>query len=137
VDLVANAPVCGGKEPAAGFEEVRADASIHDKLGFLTSIAAARQEVQTLFELSGDLGHSLCLSDTLSIFASKLKIMIPHDLICLYTIREDILVPDYVAGSEQRLFSSLRIPVGEGLSGWVAQNNASVVNGNPAAEPAT
>jgi GAF domain-containing protein len=33
------------------------------------------------------------------------------------------------------LFSSLRIPVGEGLSGWVAQNRKAIVNGNPSVEP--
>jgi diguanylate cyclase (GGDEF)-like protein len=133
--LSTNTPISRGERPAAGFDETRAGASANDKIGFLTSIASARQEVQTLFELSGDLGLSLCLSDTLSIFASKLKIMIPHDLICIYTIREDVLHPEYVTGSEQNLFVSLRIPVGQGLSGWVAENNSSVVGGNPAVEP--
>jgi diguanylate cyclase (GGDEF)-like protein/putative nucleotidyltransferase with HDIG domain len=135
VGLSTNTFVSRGEKPGAGFEEIRADASLNDKIGFLTSIASARQEVQTLFELSGDLGHSQCLNNTLSIFASKLKIMIPHDLICIFTIQEDILVPSYVAGNEQRLFSSLRIPAGQGLSGWVAENNSAVVNGNPAVEP--
>ena len=135
VGLSTPPPISRGDQPAAGFEEMQANASADDKLGFLTSIAAARQEVQTLFELSDDLGQSLCQSNTLSIFASKLKIMIPHDLLCIYTIREDILIPDYVTGIEQRLFSSLRIPAGQGLSGWVAENNSSVVNGNPAVEP--
>jgi diguanylate cyclase (GGDEF)-like protein/putative nucleotidyltransferase with HDIG domain len=135
IGLSTNPTVSRGLRPAAGFEETRADTSVHDKLGFLTSIAAARQEVQTLFELSGDLGNSLCLSNTLSIFASKLKIMIPHELLCIYTIRENVLHPEYVTGAEQELFSALRIPVGQGLSGWVAENNTSVANGNPAVEP--
>lgn len=130
-----NVVVERGEQPGAGFEKTRADLSQDDKLGFLTSIAAARQEVQTLFELSGDLGNSLCLSDTLSIFASKLKTMIPHDLICIYSIEQDMLRPCYVEGTEQHLYSSNRIGVGEGLSGWVAENNSPVVNGNPAVEP--
>jgi GAF domain-containing protein len=33
------------------------------------------------------------------------------------------------------LFSSLRIPDGEGLSGWVAQNHKAILNGNPSVEP--
>ena len=33
------------------------------------------------------------------------------------------------------LFSSLAIPLGEGISGWVVQNNKSIVNGNPSVEP--
>ena len=32
---------------------------------FLTSIAAARQEAQTLYEISHDLGNSLSLDETL------------------------------------------------------------------------
>jgi GAF domain-containing protein len=33
------------------------------------------------------------------------------------------------------LFSSLEIPFGNGLSGWVAENCKSIVNGNPSVEP--
>jgi diguanylate cyclase (GGDEF)-like protein/putative nucleotidyltransferase with HDIG domain len=133
--LSIHVPVARGEAPDAGFEEVRTSASAQDKVGFLTSIAAARQEVQTLFELSGDLGNSLCLDDMLSIFTSKLKTLIPHDLLCIYTIQGGILKSDFVAGKESQLFSLLKIPVGEGLSGWVAKHNSAVVNGNPAVEP--
>ena len=38
-------------------------------------------------------------------------------------------------GDNYRLFASLRIPVGQGLSGWVAQNRKPIVNGNPSVEP--
>ena len=33
------------------------------------------------------------------------------------------------------MFSSLEIPLGEGLSGWVAQNRTPIINGNPSVEP--
>src|SRR2546427_12829979 len=36
--------------------------------------------------------------------------------------------------SDYELFSSLEIPLGKGLSGWVAQNEKPIINGNPAAE---
>ena len=127
--------VTRGDAPAAGFEETMAAGSDLDKAGFLTSIAAARHEMQTLFELSADLGHSLGRNDTLSVFASKLRTIIPHDLICISAIQDDALKPEYVAGKESSLYSSFRIPVGEGLSGWVAENNSSIVNGNPSVEP--
>ena len=41
----------------------------------------------------------------------------------------------YAAGEDPRLFSSLSIPLGEGISGWVTQNNKPIVNGNPSVEP--
>jgi len=43
-------------------------------------------------------------------------------------------VPEYVNGEDFRLFSSLNIPLGQGLSGWVAEKEKSILNGNPAVE---
>jgi GAF domain-containing protein len=40
-----------------------------------------------------------------------------------------------VSGENLKLFSSLRIPLGEGVSGWVAQNHKPILNGNPSVEP--
>ncbi len=58
-------------KPAAGFEAQGKRQS--PERSFLGSIAAARQEAQTLFELSQDLGASLSLDETLSVFAVKLR----------------------------------------------------------------
>ena len=102
---------------------------------FLTSIAAARQEVQNLFELTQDLGNSLSLNDTMSLLAVRLKRMIPYDAMAIYVLRNEKLRTEYVTGDNFRLFSSLEIPLGQGLSGWVAENRKPIVNGNPAAEP--
>ena len=124
-----------GLEPAAGFENAQAQDYAGRENTFLSSIAAARQEAQALFELSQDLGASLSLGETLSVFSIKLKPMVPYDAIAIYVRREDELIPEYVNGDNYRLFSSLRIPVGQGLSGWVAQNRKPIVNGNPSVEP--
>jgi len=124
-----------GVEPAAGFENAKAQDYAGKEATFLSSIAAARQEAQALFELSQDLGASLSLGETLSVFSVKLKPMVPYDAIAIYVRREDELVPEYVNGDNYRLFSSLRIPVGQGLSGWVAQNRKPIINGNPSVEP--
>ena len=67
-----------GAAPAAGFVETwRQRAS--QEATFLSSIAAARQEAQTLFELSQDLGASLSLDETLSVFSVKLRRLVPYD----------------------------------------------------------
>lgn len=124
-----------GLEPAAGFENATAQDYAGRENTFLSSIAAARQEAQALFELSQDLGASLSLGETLSVFSVKLKPMVPYDAIAIYILRETELVPEYVNGDNYRLFSSLRIPVGQGLSGWVAQNRKPIINGNPSVEP--
>jgi diguanylate cyclase (GGDEF)-like protein/putative nucleotidyltransferase with HDIG domain len=124
-----------GLEPAAGFENTTAKDYAGREATFLSSIAAARQEAQALFELSQDLGASLSLGETLSVFSVKLKPMVPYDAIAIYILRDTELVPEFVNGDNYRLFSSLRIPLGQGLSGWVAQNRKPIINGNPSVEP--
>jgi len=124
-----------GEAPAAGFENATAPDYAGRETTFLSSIAAARQEAQALFELSQDMGASLSLGETLSVFSVKLKPMVPYDAIAIYVQRENELVPEYVNGDNYRLFNSLRIPLGQGLSGWVAQNKKPIVNGNPSVEP--
>ena len=120
-------------EPAAGF--AAPETGWRSDRSFLTSIAAARQEAQTLFELSQDLGASLSLGETLSVFSVKLRRLVAYDAIAIYVRRGDELIPEYVNGDNFRLFASLRIPIGQGLSGWVAQNRKPILNGNPSVEP--
>jgi len=125
--------VAPGKAPASGFEAARS-VEPNNQAAFLSSIAAARQEAQTLFELTQDLGNSLSLSDTLSVLSGRLKRLVPYDAIATYIVRGNELLPEFVSGDNFRLFAALRIPVGEGLSGWVAQNRKPMLNGNPALE---
>jgi diguanylate cyclase (GGDEF)-like protein/putative nucleotidyltransferase with HDIG domain len=124
-----------GQAPAAGYENAAVSEAPGSEAKFLSSIAAARQEAQSLFELSQDLGASLSLGETLSVFSVKLKPMVPYDAIAIYVLRDEVLIPEYVNGDNYRLFSSLKIPLGDGLSGWVAQNKKPIVNGNPSVEP--
>jgi diguanylate cyclase (GGDEF)-like protein/putative nucleotidyltransferase with HDIG domain len=127
--------IARGPAPDAGFENSGASESTGREASFLSSIAAARQEAQSLFELSQNLGASLSVGETLSVFSVKLKPMVPYDAIAIYILRDDVLLPEYVNGDNYRLFNSLRIPFGDGLSGWVAQNKKPIVNGNPSVEP--
>ena len=134
--LSVNVKVERGQTPAAGFEPTSiGNAPQKNEAGFLASIAAARQEAQSLFELSHELGASLSLDETLSVLAVKLKRIVPYDSIAVYIREEGRLLPQYVSGDNFRLFSSLRIPLGEGVSGWVAQNGKPIINGNPSVEP--
>ncbi len=133
--LPAELKVTRGPAPSAGYENAAVSDAPGREATFLSSIAAARQEAQSLFELSQNLGASLSLGETLSVFSVKLKPMVPYDAIAIYILREDVLMPEYVSGDNYRLFSSLRIPLGDGLSGWVAQNKKPIINGNPSVEP--
>ena len=122
-----------GLAPAAGFERTEPTHGPVDN-DFLSSIASARQEAQTMFELSQDLGVSLSLSETLSVLSMRLRRMIPFDSIAVFVNRNGWLLPELVSGENFRMLSSLKIRVGEGLCGWVAENCKPIVNGNPQVE---
>jgi diguanylate cyclase (GGDEF)-like protein/putative nucleotidyltransferase with HDIG domain len=126
-----------GAAPAAGFaeSETAVPQQPEQRRDYLSFIAAARQEAQMLFELSHDLGTSLSVDDTLSMLSVRLKRLVPYDSMAVYLKQDNLLTPEYVSGDNFRLFSSLRIPLGEGLSGWVAQNGKPILNGNPSVEP--
>ncbi len=101
---------------------------------FLTSIAAARQEAQMLFEISHDLGNSLSLDETLSLLSARLGRLVPYNSIVVYVKSDNQLLPQHIAGDHFRVLSSLTPHIGEGLSGWVAEKGTPILNGNPALE---
>ena len=125
-----------GDAPAAGFEgHATSPASTKEApVDYVGLIAAARQEVQMLFEITRELGTSLSVDDSMSMLAVRLRPMVPHHAMAIWVRRENVLTPAFVLGDDFRLFSSLEIPIGQGLSGWVAENHKPIVNGNPSVE---
>src|ERR1700722_14642988 len=82
-----------GHGPAAGFESSESADGPSDK-DFLSSIASARQEAQTLFELSQDLGNSLSLVETLSVLSIRLRKLIPYDSMAIFVCKNGRLFPE-------------------------------------------
>ena len=121
-------------EPAAGYEQSAPNPAPASEADFLSSIASARQEAQTMFELSQDLGNSLSLGETLSVLSMRLRKLVPYDSMVVFLLKEDRLIPELVSGDNFRLLSSLNIKAGEGLCGWVAENRKPIMNGNPEVE---
>jgi len=121
-----------GLAPATGFEKWSNNSQ--NETDFLSSIASARQEAQAMFELSQDLGNSLSLSETLSVLSMRLRRLVPYDSIAVFVSRNGWLLPELVSGENFRVLSSLKIRVGEGLCGWVAENCKPIINGNPQVE---
>jgi diguanylate cyclase (GGDEF)-like protein len=103
-------------------------------LGRLEAEKKAREEVQLLFGLTEDLGSSLNLADTLALLSARLKRLVAYDAIAISVCRDGRLIPEYVNGEGFRLLSSLETPIGDGLSGWVAQHGKPILNGDPALE---
>ncbi len=130
--LSVDARIERGKAPAAGFADAPGEDPQND---FRSQIAAAGREAQYTLELVSELGNSLGMAEMLSVLSSRLTQLIPCDSIAVYERKDDVLGPVYVDGRDRMLFSSLQIPLGEGLSGWVAKHNKPILNGNPSVEP--
>jgi putative methionine-R-sulfoxide reductase with GAF domain len=97
--------------------------------------AKASEQVQAIVELARLSRGTLQFGDICCLLWARLQSLVPHDAFAVYAPSDGALFPKFVAGDNSRLFSSLRIPLGEGLSGWVAQNHKPILNGNPSVEP--
>ena len=132
-----NQIIARGEAPEAGFQS---DGTGLSKTGeqtqaFIASIASARQEVQTILELTQELSGSLRLEEMLLLVSERLQQLVPFDCIAVYVRQGAVLKAKYARGPRSRVLASLEIPVGQGLSGWVTENGKSILNGNPAMEP--
>jgi putative nucleotidyltransferase with HDIG domain len=124
-----------GLAPDAGFaksDEPATTAPVSRNVNAL--ISSAQQQEREIAELSSR-GVALSIADLASLLAIRLRALVPYEALAVYSLQNGVLAPELVSGENFRLFSSLRIPLGEGLSGWVAQNHKAILNGNPSVEP--
>jgi diguanylate cyclase (GGDEF)-like protein len=130
--------VSRGEAPDAGFEKAPGTAAESTEelvKAHAASLASARREMQTVLELAQDVSGSLRPQELLSVLAERLRQIVPYDCIAVYVREGDVLRPKYVNGENSRAFATLEIPMGQGLSGWVAENGKPIINGNPSVEP--
>jgi putative nucleotidyltransferase with HDIG domain len=130
-----------GAAPAAGFAESETQpqqgrgAIENSKAAMADVLDSVRDEESDLFELCHAMRHLLNTEDIFSLLSVRLKRLVPHDSLAIYLLGNGVLVSGWASGDNFRLLSSLRIPMGKGLCGWVAQNSKPIVNGNPAVDP--
>jgi len=121
--------------PDAGFAESAEKTNVTAAADASSLLAKAQRTAQAMANVVRALGDSLRPEDIFALLAIRLREVVPFDSLAVYSLQEDTLTPQFVSGENFRLFSSLRIPLGEGLSGWVAQNHKAILNGNPSVEP--
>jgi GAF domain-containing protein len=126
-----------GLAPAAGFAESAAPGgdAPWSAAGSAALLTAARRQGQEIANFAHQPGVALQAEDLFCLLSVRMKRMVPYDAMAVYCPRNGTLIPEFVSGENYRLFSSLQIPLGEGLSGWVAQNHKTILNGNPSVEP--
>jgi GAF domain-containing protein len=130
-----DAKITRGESPATGFESGTPAAYANsDLLNLHNSTAGLGQEEEfaSLKRVIADCGHRELMFTALR---QSLRRLVPYDLMVVYVCRGDRLIPEWLDGEHYRLFASLEIPMGIGLSGWVAENRKPIVNGNPSVEP--
>jgi putative nucleotidyltransferase with HDIG domain len=93
------------------------------------------EPAQTSAEPDVQLNNSLEAHETLAAMAKSLQPLVPFDCFAVYLKRGDFVLAQYLDGPCANAFSLRHIPMGEGLSGWVAQSERPIVNGNPTVEP--
>ena len=126
-----------GSAPDAGFArsaESRANAPGVSR-DSVARISSAQTQGRQISDFVRHAPAVLSAEDLFSLLAVRLKHLVPSDAMAIYCPRNDVLTAEFVSGENFRLFSSLKIPHGEGLSGWVAQNHKAILNGNPSVEP--
>ena len=124
-----------GLAPDAGFaESAKPTASTISARDSNIDAVSAIDQVREIVGLVGESAH-LTAADVAALVALRLRVLVPFDSLVLYSSDGEALVPEFIIGENSRLFSSLRIRIGDGLCGWVAQTHKAILNGNPSVEP--
>jgi diguanylate cyclase (GGDEF)-like protein/putative nucleotidyltransferase with HDIG domain len=126
--------VVRGSSPDAGFESA-ASRKEANSLNRQAGWDGNRVKVNAFDEVIGTLGISLSVTETLGVLCSRMSTLVSADAVSIYLLEGGTLVPKYVHGENFKLLTSLRIGLGEGVTGWVAENHKAILNGNPAVEP--
>lgn len=125
-----------GAAPDAGFAESEPSHATPQSVVHYDQLSAVAQlEMDRLREMVRKASETFAAEDIFSLLAVRIRHFILYDSIAVYVIKNKVLQAEFVAGQDSALFSSLKIPLGEGLAGWVAQNAKEILNGNPSVEP--
>lgn len=121
-----------GASPGAGFEEGNNSADLANLQKSL-AVDEARSAALPLF-----LDKIQACESRQEIFdavRANLQPIVSYHVAVIYWRTGEILKAAFLDGEKQDYFASLEIPMGMGLSGWVAENAKPILNGNPTVEP--
>jgi len=97
------------------------------------NIALAHREIYALYEIAQSMGTSLGVSDTMALISSKLSKIVSWSgcALFLHNPETDSLRCRFAAGVDAPKLLDATLKVGHGLSGWVARNRRTLINGDP------
>jgi diguanylate cyclase (GGDEF)-like protein/putative nucleotidyltransferase with HDIG domain len=97
------------------------------------NIALAHREIYALYEIAQSMGTSLGVADTMALISSKLSKIVSWSgcALFLHQPENDSLKCRFAAGVDAPKLLNATMKVGHGLSGWVARNKRTLINGDP------
>lgn len=127
--------VTRGHSPDAGFEASVPNGDSQRRKPRDLALPQSSVGVGNLHEFGTTLGVWLSLTETLAVICARISGIVASDAIGVFMLHDTVLEPKYVHGENFKLLMSLRVPAGEGLVGWVAENHQPILNGNTSVEP--
>ncbi len=97
------------------------------------NIALAHREIYALYEIAQAMGTSLGVSDTMALISAKLSKIVPWSgcALFLHQPETDSLRCRFATGVDVPYLLNAVVKVGDELSGWVARNRRTLINGRP------
>ena len=104
-----------------------------DSKGYVDQIKRANREVFTLYELARIFTSSLNLDDTLTLFARKIRELVPFDTCSVFLIDEGGFESRavYTEGKHATVLKDRLIRPGDGATGFALKKRQPVINVNP------
>jgi putative nucleotidyltransferase with HDIG domain len=118
-----------GSAPAAGFEAEPA------KILHPVARARASSNGKSSLDMPAAGSSKLSSEEALAVAGMRLKLLVSYDAMAIYTCEDGTLRTKIAPGDTDGALAALRVPLGEGLVGWVAETGKPILNGNPEVEP--
>lgn len=130
-----------GDAPATGFEKLAAPelageyATSRGLAALDRAICGGSKAARVLADMTLAIAQCRDQGAVFAVVRCSLPALVPYDAMAIYLKLGAHLVPECTDSDEFQSFISPIIPLGAGLSGWVAENGKSIANGNPSVEP--
>lgn len=104
----------------------------------LRDISRANSEIHGLYELSRAIGSTLGVTDTMTVIAAKLQLVIPFGACALFLRErmEGLVRCRFATGTAMDRLRRLTVPVGTGVIGRVLSTRQGITNGDPVTDAA-
>jgi len=99
----------------------------------IENIFSSTEEMLVLYDLAKAVSNHFSLADSADVISKHLRRMVPANtcVFFIYDAVSDELRAGFATGDHASHFSSLTIPRGQRLSGWVAANLKTILNSDP------